>query len=104
MQILASLLGRLILSIASFLGKFLTMRLAIVGAVVFAAVALTSAFFSFVSGLFAGIEYLMPDEINDAFCWLLPANTKACVTAYLSARVAAYVYGWNIRILQWKLL
>ena len=104
MPILASLLGSLFFSIVSFLAKFLTKKIAILTAVVLAAVALTSAFFSFVSGLFAGIEYLMPAVIDDALCWLLPANTKACVTAYLSARVAAYVYAWNIRILQWKLL
>ena len=104
MPILASLLGSLFFSIVSFLARFLTKKIAILTAVVLAAVALTSAFFSFVSGLFAGIEYLMPAVIDDALCWLLPANTKACVTAYLSARVAAYVYAWNIRILQWKLL
>ena len=98
MPILASLLGSLFFSIVSFLARFLTKKIAIL-----AAVALTTAFFTFLSRLFAGIAYVMPDFINDALYWLVPGNFKACVTAYLAARVAAWAYGWNIKILQWKL-
>lgn len=103
MPILASLLGSLFFSIVSFLAKFLTKKIAILAAVILAAIALTTAFFTFLSGLFAGIAYVMPDVINDAMCWLVPSNFKACVTAYLAARVVAWAYGWNIKILQWKL-
>ena len=104
MPILAGILGSLIYSIASFLGKFLTKRVAILAAVIAAAVALTTAFFSGLSALFSTIEYAMPAVIQDSLCWIVPDNFKACLSAYIAARLIAWAYGWNITILQMKLL
>lgn len=104
MPVLAGIIGSLIFSIASFLGKFITKRIAILAAVIAAAVALTAAFFSGLSALFSTIEYAMPAVIQDSMCWIVPGNFKACVSAYVAARVAAWAYGWNIAFLQMKLL
>ena len=104
MPVLAGLLSGLFFSIVGFLGKFLTKKLAVVVALIAAIVALTSAVYSAITGLFAGIEYVMPQAIVNASCWILPDNMKACVSAMVVAKIFAYGYIWNVRIIQYKLL
>lgn len=98
--VLGSLFGRLL----SWLIERTTKRLAITLAVVISLAGLTAGFFAGVQALIATITYTAPPEVAIGMGLLMPSNTSACISAMLTAYTARYVYAWQVRIIQYKLL
>jgi len=101
---LAGILGGLFASLVAWFAQFLTKRLAILVAVVLAIGALTATFFSAMQALVSGLSAALPAAVTTGMGLLLPSNTILCLTAVVSAYTVRYVYAWNVRIIQYKLL
>ena len=104
MPLLASWLGSLLASLVSFFAVFLTKRIAIVVAVITAAAVLTGAFVAALQGLMIGIASATPTWLALGWGWLGPDNIDECAAAIISAHILRWVYYWNIKIIQYKLV
>jgi len=104
MPVLAAWLGNLFASVVAFFATFLTQRLAIIAAVILAAAALTTAFVGAMQALEVGISAAVPSWITTAWGWFVPDNLDECGGAIFTAHVIRWVYSWNIRVIQWKLV
>tara|TARA_B100002019_G_scaffold283636_1_gene290268 strand:- start:641 stop:949 length:309 start_codon:yes stop_codon:yes gene_type:complete len=101
MPALAGAIGAIIVGLISFFAKWMTKRLAAVAAAVVALLAVVGSFVGIVEGLIAGISYTAPD-FSGIFL-LLPANFSTCISVIVAARLAYWVYAWNVAIIQMKL-
>lgn len=101
---LAGVIGGVVASLLRFFLQFFTKRFAVIAAVVAALVGITATFFAAITALFAAIEYAAPAAIAQGMGLLLPSNTTACLTAIVTAHTARYVYEWQFRIIQYRLL
>lgn len=104
MPIFAAWVGSLITSIATFFAAFLTKRVAIVLAVIVAAGAFTVTFIAGLNAIIAGIVYAIPPSISLGMSWFIPSNMDDCIAAIMAAHVLRWVYDWNIKVIQWKLV
>jgi predicted PurR-regulated permease PerM len=104
MPLLAAFLGGIFTNLVTFFTSYMTKRLAIIAAVVTAFLALTGAFVASVNTAIQGISRAMPAEMGIAASWVVPDNFEACVAAYLATELTAWVYSWNVRIIQYKLI
>lgn len=104
MPILAGLIAAVVTALATFFANILTKKIALGVALLVAVIALTSAIYLTIEGLFTAITYAMPSFVQDGACWLLPSNLQACITAMVLAKIAQMAYIWNVKVLQWKLL
>lgn len=100
---LAGILGALFSGLVAFFVQFLTKKLALTAAFVTGSIALFSVFFGVCWAILQGIVVASPPELSDAMRFLIPSNAPACMGAYLSARVARWVYDWNTRVIQFRL-
>lgn len=100
---LAGLIAGLFSSLISWFASFLTKRLAIVAAGVAVLVVIVSAFMAALLALINGLAIVVPDTVSLAASLVIPSNTPACISAYLTARVARWAYDWNINVLHWKM-
>jgi len=98
---LASVIGSLFTAFIGWLAIYMTKRVAIMLAVIAAFVSLTVALIAVIEGLVAGFTYAFPVAAN--FGFLIPADLSALLAAYFTARLAHWVYGWNVRIVQTRL-
>lgn len=101
---LAGILGGLFGALIDVFARFLTKRLAIVAAAVALIVGLTTAFFATLNSLAAGLIGVMPPDMVALAGHFLPSNTDACISAYLAAYAARWVYEWNVKVIQMKLI
>lgn len=99
---LASVLGSLFTGVVGWLSLYLTKRLAIIIAAIAALASLTGAFVLAIEGSVAAFTYSFPIAAN--FGFLLPPDLPVLIAAYASARVVHWVYSWNIKIVQLRLL
>lgn len=104
MPLLAGYLGTMLFGIASWLGAFLTKRIAILVAIISMVTALTAAFVVLIETAISALSVSMPPYLLIGASWVWPANANACIAAIISAYVARWVYEWNIKIIQYKLL
>ena len=98
---LAAILGSMFGSLVAFFSKFLAKRVAILAAVIAAVVSLTVTFIVTIDGIMSGIYSAAPGMT--AWGLILPSNFSTCLSAYVTARVARWVYIWQTQIIQWKL-
>jgi len=103
MPLLAAFIGSLFTSLITFFGKFLTRRLAIFAAVIIALQAAIAAFVLAIKGLIVGIAYAAPVWVGQAYEWFIPDNLANSLGIVLAAKSIAWVYAWNIKIIQYKL-
>ena len=104
MPLLAGYLGTLLFGIASWLGAFLTKRIAIVVAVIVFVTGITVAFIAAMQAAITALSYAIPSEIMTGVSWIWPDNANACIAAMISTKIAIWVYEWNIKIIQYKLI
>lgn len=100
---LASVLGGLFVSLFTFFAQYLTKRLALILAVVLALSGLTVAFFAAIVGIINGISQVTPPQLNLALGLVYPANANLLIASCLSARLARWVYEWNVKVIQMRL-
>jgi len=101
MPALAGAIGAIIVGLIGFFAKWMTKRIAAVAAAVVAILAVVGTFVTAIEGLIAGITYTAPD-FSGIFL-LLPGNFSTCIGVIISARIAYWVYAWNVAIIQMKL-
>jgi len=99
---LATVIGTALTGLIGFFGKWLSKKFAVLAAVLTAAVAFTAAFLTGIQGLLSTIHYAMP-SLGNWFAFL-PSNFSTCASVIVSAELMRWVYDWNVRVIQWKLL
>ncbi|ARU88507.1 DUF5455 family protein [Pseudomonas sp. M30-35] len=100
---LATVLGGLFAALLSFFVRFFTKKFALTAAFAAGSLVLFGTFFSVIWGLLQGLNYVAPAEVGMAFRIIVPNNFVTCMGAYLTARIARWVYDWNTRVLQFRL-
>lgn len=96
MQWLIAAIMTLLGSVVDFFIKISTRKIA--GIVLFLAVfvSLTTAFITAINGLYGLIAMSIPYYIQVAMSWILPTNTGTCISVYVSASAAKWVYRKNL--------
>lgn len=98
---LAKVLGAFAASVAAFFATRMTARVA--GALgwltlyVSMLVTLSAVFV----GIARSVHYAMPDSLAVGIYMFLPDNLEICLSAYLSARVALWVFHQKTRVVQY---
>jgi hypothetical protein len=98
---LAGVVGGVFTSLFTFLAQHLTKKVAVIGAVIALVVAATTAFVLVIEGLMASIYIAFP-AVGPVGLFV-PSNISTCISAMVTAKVAHWAYGWNIRVIQYKL-
>lgn len=105
MPILAAFLGNALFSLASFFAKWFTKQIALRLALIAGVLVLTTGFVAGINSLHAGLSaVVIPDFVNIAASWFVPSNLDECVGVVVAAHLARWVYAWNIKIIQYKLV
>lgn len=99
---LAGILITALGGVVGFFLKYFTHRLAVTLAVIAAITALTVTFVAVMAALQAGLGSLS-EYSGTYYHLLLPDDFGAIVGVYLSARLAKWVYGWNVKVVQLRL-
>lgn len=92
---LISLVGNL----AAFFGLQLAKKTVLIGVVIAASVALTLAMGVAITNLLGSITAALPTDLASGAAFL-PSNTSACISAVISAKVARFIYDWNMKNLE----
>jgi hypothetical protein len=100
---LATIIGGSFAGLVGFFAKWVTTRVAIIAAAVLLIVGLTTALFSALEGLLAGLSYVVPTEIVSGAALVTPSNLTACTSIIITAHMLRYAYDWNIRVIQYKM-
>lgn len=101
---LAGVLGAAFTSVLQFFIKTFTKRFAVAAAVAVSLAALTLTFLAAITAAINGIHYVAPPAISQGMSLLLPSNLNQCLTAIVTAYTVRYVYSWQARIIQYRLL
>lgn len=100
---LASILGSLFAGLVTFFVQFMTKKFALTAAFATGSLILFGTFFSVIWSLLQAINFAAPTEVGMAFRTIIPNNFVTCLGAYITARIARWVYDWNTRVLQFRL-
>jgi len=100
---LAAVIGGLLLKLFEFFSRFLAKKLALVAAGVAAAGAITAAFVAAGYSLVGSISASLPGELFAHVGLFIPGNAGDCVAVLVTARIAVWVYWWNIKVIDWKM-
>lgn len=100
---LAGVIGALFVSMFTWLVQFVTKKIALTLAALAVLLTVTTAFFAAIEGLLTLIVAVAPTELTQACSLILPTNTTGCLTAVMSAHLLRWVYGWQVRIIQYKM-
>jgi len=103
MPFIAGLLSSIFTGTLVFFAQFMTRKLALVIAGIAAVSAVTIAFFTALNGLLLAIAVAVPQPIVTGYHLFMPSNLDECITAIVTAKTLAWAYGWNLRIIEWKL-
>lgn len=100
----------LLAGIGSIAGSFLghmsrdtLKKLVIIAKVVAALVVFIAAIFTTLTALVNGIAAVAPPGLNQAASMIVPDNITLIVSTLVSARIARWVYEWNVKIIQYRL-
>lgn len=96
MPLFATLVVSLFGSIASFFGLQMAKKTLFATAAIAAGLILTLAMFAFIKGLLAGIIYTFPPGVGGWFAAVIPTNAISCIGAVLAAKMARFVYDYNM--------
>lgn len=102
MPYFAVVIGTLFASLLGFFAKYFTKKIALGLAFIALLIAITAAFVATIEALFLSIYYFAPVELNSAMSMFLPSNFKVCISAIIGAKLALWVYTWNVKVLQFK--
>jgi len=98
MPIFGGLIASLFVGIAEFFAKWITRKVAVIGAGIAVMASITAALFLALSAVIAGIAVTFP--MNPALAtgiWILiPDNATACIAAMLGWDVTLHVYRLNV--------
>jgi hypothetical protein len=98
---LAGIVGGLFTSLFSFFAQHLTKKIAVIGAVIALVIGATTVFVLLIEGLMSSIYIAFPSVGPVGL--FVPSNISTCLSAMVTAKAAHWAYGWNIRVIQYKL-
>lgn len=87
-------------SLAGFFGQWLAKKTAMATAAVAVSVALTLALAATLKGLLIGFVAVLPSWMATGFDAIVPGNFPVVVSAVISAKVARFIYDWNMENLK----
>lgn len=85
--------------LAALIGLSLTKKATYVAAAIATSISLTLALGVFIASLMTTIGYGLPSWAQ-AGAIILPANLPYCISAVIAAKVARFVYEWNMENLR----
>ena len=89
--------------LVNFFIKYLTKKLAF-GAVATALfLAFTAAFIAALNYLLSSIYVAFPPIMSVAVSWFVPGNASSCLSAYLAALLARFIYDTKTKVIQYTL-
>jgi hypothetical protein len=100
MPMFATLVASLFGSLASFFGLQMAKKTLFATAAIAAGLVLTLAMFAAIKGLIAGIGYAFPPWAMGWFVAVIPSNAVACAGAIIAAKMARFVYDYNMENLK----
>jgi len=104
MPILAAFIGSLMSALVGFFSSFIAKRVAIILAALTLFGTITATMVAGIDGLISGIAIAVPNNIQIGASWIMPSNFSTCVGAVVTGHLIRWVYDWNTRIIQYKLL
>ena len=104
MPIFAVWMGTLFSGLVGFLAQHVTKKLAITLAVIAGIATLTATFYTAVTAAMVAISFTTPYWITVAMSWVIPPQFTTLVSIYIGANVTAWVYVWQVKIIQYKLI
>lgn len=102
MPILATFVGGLFASIASFFGAWMAKKTAFAAAAISTFGILTVGLMAAMSAAIAGISSVgaLPQWVLWGFQYFMPSNLQACISAIIAGHVSVAVYRWNVENLK----
>lgn len=85
-------------SLVAFLAANVTRKFAYVLALIASMGAAFIALKIAIATITSGLTMALPNELVIPFTWILPANLSTCISAYMAARSAVWLYKWKINI------
>lgn len=98
---LAGVLGSLAASATAFFAARFTAKLAGIMGWLTLYISMLAGLSAFFVGIASTIHYAMPDSLATGVYMFLPSNLELCLSAYISARVALWVYRQKTRVVQY---
>lgn len=98
MTAIISFLGSLLTGAFGFFTAVTAKEIALRSAFVAVAIGLLAALYGGLSSLISSMAAAMPSVVTAPISWIIPDNFVACVTAYMGAHLAIYVYEWKVGI------
>lgn len=87
-------------SLAGFFGQWMAKKTALATAAVAVSITLTLALAATLKGLMIGFTAILPDWMATGFDAVIPGNFPVMVAAVISAKVARFIYDWNMENLK----
>lgn len=84
--------------------QFFTVRISIVLAAIVLIGAFTTTFLLAINALIDGLSVSLPREFSTAVSYVVPSNCSACIAAIVAAHLLRFLYSWQVKILQYKLM
>ena len=99
---IAIALGTLFTSLVAAFAQYVAKRIAIIAAGIIAMTAATTLFTAAIWAIKETIYIAFPGGLVEIFFRSLPSNLDACLAAIGAARLASFVYLWNISTIKYK--
>lgn len=91
-------------SIASVFAAIFAKKIATTILAIAALVTLTGALFATFNTFVSSVESVAPEWIVLAAGWIIPDNLAACFSTWMSARTARFVYDWQVKGIEFRLM
>lgn len=102
MPLLATFLGSVLLSVVQFFATWFGKQVAVRLALISVAVYLTAALWAAITALLATIMVAIPTAILVPASWIMPGNLRLCIASYATARVLIWAYHMDLWALKLK--
>lgn len=103
MPIFAALFSGLAVFIGKLVSEVLVRRLVVIAAVLSVLSAFVVAFYIATVTAIGAISAVAPPGLNQAASLVVPDNVPLLISALITARIARWVYEWNVKVVQWRL-
>jgi len=87
-------------SMAAFFGQWMAKKTALATAAVTVSITLTLVLGATLKGLLIGFVAILPNWMAIGFDAIIPGNFPIMVAAVISAKVARFIYDWNMENLK----
>ena len=101
--LLGTLLGQLLTRTVSIVFEVMAKRALVIGAVLLVLATFVTSFYLLINSTINAISSVAPPYLSQAASLFIPDNLPALISLQITARVARWVYEWNVKVLQWRL-